>query len=191
MESRVEAGSQMSDPNPEWWQAVSPFLDQALDMSDDERAAWLATLRNDDPDLAARLEALLQEHHVLGQERFLEESPAVFQDRAAIAGSRVGAYTLLTSLGEGGMGTVWLAERSDGEFQHKVAVKFLDASRRRPGWRVRFLRERQLLAALDHPSIVHAIDAGRTDDGQPYLIMEYVEGKPIDVYAAPLPFAIA
>jgi serine/threonine protein kinase len=176
----------MSGPNPEWWHAVSPFLDQALDMSVDERAVWLASLRKDDPDLASRLEALLHEHALLDQELFLEHGPERFPDRPALAGSRVGAYTLATLLGEGGMGSVWLAERSDGEIHQQVAIKFLDSRSRRPGWRTRFLRERQLLASLNHPSIVHAIDAGRTDEGQPYLVMEYVEGKPIDVYAASL-----
>jgi tetratricopeptide (TPR) repeat protein len=85
------------------------------------------------------------------------------------------------------MGTVWLAERSDGEFHQKVAIKFLAAGLRRPGWRERFLRERQLLASLNHPAIVHATDAGRTEHGQPYLVMEYVDGTPIDAYVAGRP----
>jgi Protein kinase domain len=82
------------------------------------------------------------------------------------------------------MGAVYLAERSDGEIQRKVAVKLLRADAHRAAWRDRFLRERQLLASLNHPSIVRMIDAGHTDGGQPYLVMEYVEGTPIDVYAA-------
>jgi serine/threonine protein kinase len=85
------------------------------------------------------------------------------------------------------MGAVWLAERSDGEFHQKVAIKFLAAGASRPGWRQRFVRERQLLALLNHPAIVHLIDAGRTAEGRPYLVMEYVEGRSIDVYAADLP----
>jgi tetratricopeptide (TPR) repeat protein len=95
-----------------------------------------------------------------------------------------GPYRLIRLLGSGGMGAVYLAERSDGEIQHKVAVKLLHADAHRPAWRGRFLKERQLLASLNHPSIVHVIDAGHTDDGRPYLVMEYVEGTPIDVYAA-------
>src|ERR1019366_5446149 len=95
-----------------------------------------------------------------------------------------GPYRLVRLLGSGGMGAVYLAERSDGEIQQKVAVKLLRADAHRAAWRARFLKERQLLASLHHPSIVHVIDAGHTDDGRPYLVMEYVEGTPIDVYAA-------
>jgi tetratricopeptide (TPR) repeat protein len=94
-----------------------------------------------------------------------------------------GPYRLMRLLGSGGMGAVYLAERSDGEIQQRVAVKLLRADAHRPAWRARFLKERQLLASLHHPSIVHVIDAGHTDDGRPYLVMEYVEGTPIDVYA--------
>ena len=95
-----------------------------------------------------------------------------------------GPYRLVRLLGRGGMGAVYLAERTDGEIQQKVAVKLLRADSLRPEWRDRFLRERQLLASLNHPSIVHAIDAGHTDAGQPYLVMEYVDGEPIDAYGA-------
>jgi serine/threonine-protein kinase len=81
------------------------------------------------------------------------------------------------------MGTVYLAERRDGEIQQKVAV-VLNGGGSRPAWRERFLKERRLLASLNHPSIVHVIDAGRTADGQPYLAMEYAELIALDVYAA-------
>lgn len=98
--------------------------------------------------------------------------------------SHCGPYRLVRLLGSGGMGAVYLAERTDGEVQQQVAVKLLRADGHRPVWRERFLRERQLLASLNHPSIVHLIDAGHTGDGRPYLVMEHVEGVPIDVYAA-------
>ncbi|WP_321472282.1 serine/threonine-protein kinase [uncultured Paludibaculum sp.] len=94
-----------------------------------------------------------------------------------------GPYRLLRPLGSGGMGVVYLAERTDGEIQQTVAVKLLRHAHR-PAWHSRFLRERQLLASLQHPSIVHVVDAGHTEDGRPYLAMEYVEGVPIDAYAA-------
>src|SRR5579871_5375331 len=94
-----------------------------------------------------------------------------------------GPYRLVRLLGSGGMGTVYLGERSDGEIQQKVAVKLLRADAHRPAWRDRFLKERQLLASLNHPSIVHVIDAGHTPEGRPYLVMEYVEGVPIDGYS--------
>jgi len=95
-----------------------------------------------------------------------------------------GPYRLVRRIGSGGMGAVYLGERTDGELQRKVAVKLLGSEGHRPGWRDRFLRERQLLASLNHASIVRVIDAGHTDDGRPFLIMEYVEGTPIDVYAS-------
>jgi serine/threonine-protein kinase len=81
------------------------------------------------------------------------------------------------------MGAVYMGERADGEIQQKVAIKLLTAEGHRVGWRDRFLKERQLLASLNHPSIVHVIDAGHTGDGRPYLAMEYVDGVPIDLYA--------
>lgn len=94
-----------------------------------------------------------------------------------------GPYRLLRPLGSGGMGVVYLAERADGEIQQTVAIKLLRHTHR-PQWRDRFLRERQLLASLQHPSIVHVVDAGHTPDGRPYLAMEFVEGIPIDAYCA-------
>lgn len=94
---------------------------------------------------------------------------------------RCGPYRLVRLLGSGGMGDVYLAER-EGEIRQQVAVKLL--AFRRARWRERFLRERQLLASLQHPSIVHAIDAGHTSDGRPFLVMEYVAGESIDVYAS-------
>jgi tetratricopeptide (TPR) repeat protein len=84
------------------------------------------------------------------------------------------------------MGTVYLGERRDGEIEQKVAIKLLRADADRPAWRDRFLRERQLLAYLNHPSIARLFDAGRTEDGQPYLVMEYVDGVAIDDYVEAL-----
>ncbi len=176
----------MIPPSASWWQAVSPYLEDALDMSDEERGPWLDALRARDPVVAGHVETLLQEHRILESEQFLEGQPAAPGDSPA-AGVALGAYTLDRPLGQGGMGTVWLAERHDGEIQQKVAIKFLGTHRSPRGWGARFIQERQLLAALNHPAIVHAIDAGRTRSGQPYLVMEYVDGNPIDIYAAQLP----
>jgi tetratricopeptide (TPR) repeat protein len=97
-----------------------------------------------------------------------------------------GPYRLVQLLGSGGMGTVYLAERRDGEIEQKVAIKLLRTDADRPAWRERFLRERQLLAYLNHPSIARLLDAGHTEDGRPYLVMEYVAGLAIDEYAAAL-----
>ncbi|MBS1829658.1 MAG: protein kinase [Acidobacteria bacterium] len=94
-----------------------------------------------------------------------------------------GAYRLLHPIGSGGMGAVYLAERHDGEIEQRVAVKLLRPGSDRPAFRERFLRERQLLAYLNHPSITRLIDAGHTPDGRPFLVMEYIEGVRIDEYA--------
>lgn len=102
---------------------------------------------------------------------------------AADAPGECGPYRLKRLLGSGGMGAVYLAERGDGEIEQQVAVKLLRSDADRPAWRDRFLRERQFLANLNHPAIARLLDAGHTGDGRPYLVMEYVDGAAIDVYA--------
>jgi serine/threonine protein kinase len=97
-----------------------------------------------------------------------------------------GAYRLLSLLGSGGMGTVYLAQRVDGEIAQRAAVKLLRPGANSSQLRERFLAERQILANLSHSNIARLLDAGHGDDGQPYLVMEYIEGKPIDVYSAAL-----
>jgi tetratricopeptide (TPR) repeat protein len=174
----------MVQPDP-LWEAVSPLLDVAFELSPIEREKWLATVRAQTPELAQHVEGLLEAHRALCEDRFLD-TPSALQLPEPPLSRIVGPYTLITPIGEGGMGTVWLAERTDGEIQRKVAVKFLAAARRRAGLRERFLRERQLLSSLSHPAIVQVIDAGHTSEDEPYLVMEYVDGRHIDEYAATL-----
>src|SRR5580693_4494911 len=104
----------MSTLSPEEWQVLSPYLDQALAMSDDERAAWLRTLAEQKPAMAAQVVALLDEHRVLEQEGFLEKGRYGLPSAPGLAGQTVGPYKLLSQIDQGGMGSVWLAERSDG-----------------------------------------------------------------------------
>jgi serine/threonine protein kinase len=101
------------------------------------------------------------------------------------SGRRCGPYNLLQVIGRGGMGAVYLAERVDGEVTQRVAVKLLPLGTG-DSQRERFLRERQILAALSHPNIAHMLDAGHLDNGEPFLVMEYIDGKAIDVFAAAL-----
>jgi tetratricopeptide (TPR) repeat protein/predicted Ser/Thr protein kinase len=101
--------------------------------------------------------------------------------------SECGPYRLLRILGRGGMGVVYLAERADGEVQQQVAIKLLNAGRQTPQALERFHQERQILADLTHANIARLLSAGHLRDGQPYLVMEYIEGQPIDVYCATLP----
>jgi serine/threonine protein kinase len=164
--------------SPDQWQAVSPYLDQALDMPDEERKAWLTALGEQNPTLAAHLQKLLDEHRMLAHERYLEKGPLPLPGQAALAGQTVGAYTLLSPIGQGGMGTVWLAERSDGRFQRQVAVKFLNIGF--AGGGERFKREGSIVGRLTHPHIAELLDAGVSSPGQPYLVLEHVDGDHID-----------
>ncbi len=167
--------------SPDQWQAVSPYLDQALGLAEEERASWLASLRERDPALADHLQALLEEHRALARDGFLDHLPVPLPE-PGLAGRRIGAYTLLSSLGQGGMGTVWLAARSDGRFQRRAAVKFLSLGLAGRGGEARFKREGSILGRLADPHIAELLDAGVSAEGQPYLVLEHVEGEHIDEY---------
>ena len=117
----------MSTLSPDQWQALSPYLDQALAMTNDERAAWLSTLGGRNPALAAQLAALLEEHRVLVEEGYLERGSSMLRG-PGLTGQPIGPYKLISQIGQGGMGSVWLAERSDGRFERQVAVKFLSVA---------------------------------------------------------------
>jgi serine/threonine-protein kinase len=165
------------------WQRLSPLLDRALDVDIGERSAWLEQLRGEDEALAAELEAFLEEQHTLEREGFLAHSPfSAFAQQSSLIGQTIGAYTLEAPLGQGGMGTVWLARRSDGRFEGKVAIKLLNAALVGRAGEERFQREGSILARLAHPNIARLIDAGVSTTGQPYLVLEYVEGERIDNY---------
>ena len=172
----------MSILSSDRWRALSPYLDQALDLTAEEREPWLDTLRRDDPAMAADLQSLLAESDALQDSSFLEGPAVVVEPPATLAGLRVGAYTLVSPIGRGGMGTVWLAERSDGLFTRKAAVKLLNAALIGRGGEARFKQEGSLLARLTHPHIAHLLDAGVTTTGQPYLVLELVDGQHIDRY---------
>ena len=169
----------MSMITPDEWREISSFLDEALGMGAEQRAAWIARVRHENPAIADRLQALLDVHRALASEQFLER-PAMIGPVSA--GQTVGAYTLLAPIGEGGMSTVWLAGRSDGRFQGRTAIKFLNVARLGRGGHERFIREGSILGRLQHPHIAHLMDAGLTGAAQPYLVIEYVEGDHIDRY---------
>jgi eukaryotic-like serine/threonine-protein kinase len=168
--------------SPDEWQAISPYLDQALAMSEDERAGWLRSLGEHNPALVAQLTELLDEHRVLAREGFLEKGRFGFPNSAGLAGQTLGPYTLISQIGQGGMGSVWLAERNDGRFERKVAVKFIHIAQMGEGGEARFKREGSILGRLAHPHIAELVDAGVSVAGQPYLVLEYVEGDSIDCY---------
>jgi serine/threonine protein kinase len=172
----------MSTLSPDQWKALSPHLDEALGMTDEECVVWLSSLREQDPSLAAQLEMLLREHHALAEEGFLENRAVSSPEKSGLAGQSFGAYTLISQIGQGGMGSVWLGKRNDGRFERQVAVKFLNIALMGKRVEERFKREGSILGRLAHPNIAELIDAGLSRVGQPYLVLEYIEGDHVDRY---------
>jgi eukaryotic-like serine/threonine-protein kinase len=171
--------------DPARWQVLSPLLDDLLDLPAAAREARLALLRQDDPALADELKPWLEELSALDHSAFLQ-APAL-PAPAGLAGQTVGAYRLVRELGRGGMGAVWLAQRTDGRFEGEVAIKFLAAGLFSAAGAERFAREGSIMARLAHPHIARLLDAGHTDHAglaQPYLVLEYVPGEPIDAYCS-------
>jgi serine/threonine protein kinase/Tfp pilus assembly protein PilF len=170
--------------SPERWRALSPYLDEALEIPPDRRAAWVTAISTRDAELGADLRTLLAEQEAVQQERFLDN--AVLDARTtvapALAGQVLGAYRLISPVGQGGSGSVWLAERCDGRFQGRAAVKVLNLALIARAGEERFKREGTILARLRHPSIAQLIDAGVSPAGLPYLVLEFVDGQTIDHY---------
>ncbi len=164
------------------WQTLIPYLDQALERTLEERESWLACLRGQDAGLADDLAALLDELRVVQDEGFLDGDRVPRPRRSALAGETIGAYRLVSRIGQGGMGSVWLADRHDGSFAGRVAIKILNPGLVGHAGEERFKREGSILARLTHPNIAHLVDAGVTAGGQPYLVLEHVDGRRIDRY---------
>jgi serine/threonine-protein kinase len=172
----------MPRPSPDTWRAISPWLDEVLDAPRDVRAAFLQELAARDPRGADSLAAWLREYDVMDAAAFLQERGGQAQAATALTGLEVGAYKLVELIGQGGMGTVWLAERRDKQFDQTVAVKMLNAGLMDSAGAERFAREAGILARLTHPSISRLIDAGVSSVGAPYLVLEHVQGEHIDRY---------
>ncbi len=173
------------------WAELSQLLDAALDQPVLERERWIETLAPRFDGLKPRLRDLLSRATQIETRDFLNTLPKLDLDpkdlaqpaaRADQPGEVIGPYRLVRELGSGGMGTVWLAERTDGLINRPVAVKLPHGAWRRAGLAERMAREREILATLAHPNIAHLYDAGLTADGQPFLAIEYIEGRPIDEY---------
>ncbi len=166
-------------PDAATWARLSPLLDELLDLPPAERAAWLAELALRAPQDTALLRGLLERHEAAGRDHFLAGS-AQGASPAPAAGPRMGPWTVEAPVGEGGMASVWLARRSDGRHDGQAAVKLMHGRLHGTQASQRFEREGRILARLEHPHIARLLDAGVTDDGQPYLVLELVRGKPID-----------
>ncbi len=166
------------DLKPEWEHIESIFL-ESLDVERAEREAFLEDRCGGDPELRAELDAMLHAH--LGAGLRIEERLLAVEEEASLVGQRVGPYRLLSLVGRGGMGEVYLAKRDDDLYERRVAVKIVQRGPR-GSLRERFRRERSILARLVHPNIATLYDGGVAEDGRPYLVMEYVEGLPITAY---------
>jgi serine/threonine protein kinase len=170
---------------PEAWARVKTILGEALDVAPEARAGYLETACGGDAVLRSEVDSLLAAHG--GDWEFFDTPPELMRPPAEPAparppsriGERVGPYELISELGRGGMGMVYLARRADAQFAKKVAIKLI-----RPGAGAdfaleRFLSERQILASLEHPHIAGLLDGGTTPAGEPYFVLEYVEGEPL------------
>lgn len=173
--------------NAENWVKIKKALREVLDAAPSERRR---ILENRVPeDIRAEVESLLAfedesaDFLSLPITDFTKDFGENFEDSAFLpAGQKIGIYEIVRELGIGGMGAVYLAERNDGKFAQKVAVKMLKREFNVGKIRQNFKREKEILSKLDHPNIAHLLDAGTTADGVPYLVMEYVEGLPIDEF---------
>ena len=163
----------------ERWKRLSPLLDVLLELGADARAVQLELLRAQEPELADELVRLLALEDT--RDDFLTQ-PLLDKPGQPQVGTLLGPYRLEVILGEGGMGMVWLASRADGLYERKVALKLLRPGLADPNLRLRFSREREILARLAHPNIARLLDAGIGSEGQPYLALEYVDGISVTEY---------
>ncbi|MGN6519090.1 MAG: serine/threonine-protein kinase, partial [Dokdonella sp.] len=167
------------------WAEISALFDELVERPPDERERRLAMLEAADAALASEVRALLAADE---QDGVLDAAashalPGLLADSAP-ADRRAGAYRLLHPIGEGGMGVVWLGERSDGAFEQRVAVKVLKRGMDTHAVLRRFLQERRILARLHHPHVVRLLDGGMSDDGRPFYVMDHVDGVPLTAHAA-------
>jgi len=162
------------------WREVQHVVGELLDLSEDEVRSHLDR-SGLAPDIRRRAEELLSAWR--DSEGFLDDSPVLPPAPDRLLGQRLGSWRLSAVIGSGGMGTVYRAERDDQEFAQQAAVKVIAAGRLSRSSERRFREERQILARLEHPHVARLIDGGVAPDGSPYLVMEYVEGTPIDCWA--------
>ncbi|MFM7460101.1 MAG: serine/threonine protein kinase, partial [Burkholderiales bacterium] len=167
---------------------LSPLLDEALELEAANREAWLAKQNGEAAKHIPALRELLSKSRLTDADTLLERGPAFTLPGIAARpsefreGDKVGPYQLIRELGQGGMGEVWQAARIDGRLRRTVALKLPTLSLKRNVLLQRFERERDILSGLVHPNIARLYDAGLGDNGQPFLALEYVEGRPITDY---------
>ncbi len=177
----------MSDDGADRWRRLQEVLDGALALSVEQQAGFLEKTCADDPALSADARELLGA--IRSAESFLERPASELALEAILrpalpSGTRIGPYRILREAGRGGMGVVYVAVRDDGHFEQRVALKLVADALEPESAARRMREERRILSSLDHPEIARLIDGGVTPDGHPWFAMEFVEGKPIDVYCA-------
>ena len=171
--------------NPERWGRIEELFRTAIDRPADERDAYLTRVCGSDEDLRREVLSLLERD---SDEDFIRDPIAnaalafTAKPNDDLTGERIGPYRVTRLIGRGGMGDVYEAERDDEHFQQQVAIKIIKRGMDTDFVRDRFLRERQILASLDHPHIARLFDGGATPDGSPYFVMEFVAGEPITAY---------
>jgi serine/threonine protein kinase/tetratricopeptide (TPR) repeat protein len=167
------------------WEKVQTVFAAAAELRGDERQRYLDRSCANDPELRAEVESLLAsdvcDTHVISGA--IEGAAMNLLGHESPVGRRVGAYRIIRELGRGGMGAVYLAVRDDDQYQKQVAIKLVRSDFDGRSLRGRFRSEMQILATLDHPHVARLLDGGTTTDGLPYLVMEYVDGVPIDRYS--------
>ena len=182
---RLAAADKFTRMNSERWRQIKHALNTALDQPPSARRRVLAECCGADENLRREVESLLdfeEQAEILEAAKFSEFAPTEWE--SPFVGKQIGKYQIVEEIGAGGMGAVFLATRADGEFEQKVAVKFLRQVFVTTAARQHFQLERQILARLQHRYIAQFFDGGATGDGTPYLVMEYVVGTPITRYAA-------
>jgi eukaryotic-like serine/threonine-protein kinase len=167
---------------PERWQKIKELFGAALERKPAERSSFVAQSCASDPALLAELQSLLAAHEETSATVSQAAAERLGAPEGSSLGRRIGPYQVLHRIALGGMAAVYLATRADDQYRKRVAIKLIPPGLDTEELLRRFRNERQTLAALDHPNIVKLLDGGSTDDGLPYLVMDYVEGTPINQY---------
>ncbi|MCB1995989.1 MAG: serine/threonine protein kinase, partial [Rhodoferax sp.] len=169
------------------WQQLQRWFAEALALSVDARAAFVAQVAAKDAALGDALRRLLAQD-AAGDATVRDAighaaARLVGARQTQRVGQRLGPWRVVAHLADGGMGAVYRGERDDGQYAQQVAIKLLNPAFASEDAKVRLEVERRILARLEHPAIARLLDGGRTDDGVPYLVMEFVDGEPIDVWS--------
>lgn len=183
--------------NPNWPE-VKELFSAALELELQDRVPFLNKACAADESLRSEVLALLSADEAAGD--FIDSSALIDigmisqeedPDQPAFIGRRIGPYEIVSEIGHGGMGTVFLAVRADDQYRKQVAIKLVNRGMDTEVILRRFMMERQILANLEHPNIARLLEGGSTNDGLPYFVMEYVEGEPIDEYCEARQLTIA